>query len=118
MPPMSQVVRTLLLALLASASATASSHPTCKYVEEYFPDCLDFLVGTYYIPPERCCRSVGALNYMANHLMGPRVICQCIEAMVTRTNPPLMASRIESLPKFCATHLSFPISTAMDCSRV
>ncbi|XP_030462367.2 non-specific lipid-transfer protein 13-like [Syzygium oleosum] len=117
MPPMSYFVRTLLIVLSVSAAAAASGDPTCKYVDEYFPDCLDFLVGNYFIPPQECCRSVGALNYMANHLMGPRVICQCIEAMVTGTKPPLMASRIEALPKYCVTHLSFPISSSMDCSR-
>ncbi|XP_039154825.1 uncharacterized protein LOC104456847 [Eucalyptus grandis] len=117
MPPMSHVVRTLLIVLSVSASAAASRHPSCKYVDEYFPDCLDYLVGTYFIPPEECCNSVGVLNYMAIHLMGPRVICQCIEARVMGTNPPLMPSRIEALPKYCGTHLSFPISSAMDCSR-
>ncbi|KAF8043324.1 hypothetical protein BT93_A1612 [Corymbia citriodora subsp. variegata] len=118
MPPMSYVVRTLLMVLCFSASAAASRHRTCQYVDEYFPDCFDYLVGYYTIPPQECCRGVGVLNYMAHHLMRPHVICRCIEAMVKGFKPQLMASRIEALPEYCGTHLSFPISVSMDCSRV
>ncbi|KAJ0112418.1 hypothetical protein Patl1_02298 [Pistacia atlantica] len=37
--------------------------------------------------------------------------------MVREMQPPLQASRIRQLPYQCNTHLSFPISESMDCSK-
>ncbi|KFK36013.1 hypothetical protein AALP_AA4G066700 [Arabis alpina] len=32
--------------------------------------------------------------------------------------PPMLADKIQELPLLCNTHLSFPISSSMDCSTV
>ncbi|KAL0009216.1 hypothetical protein SO802_010718 [Lithocarpus litseifolius] len=101
-----------------SHQSNLAQYPVCEPVFEYFPDCLVFLVGFYYKPTKICCRHVERLNKLAKHGLGPRTICVCIQASVKGTQPRLLASRINSLPIMCHTHLSFPISDSMDCNKV
>ncbi|XP_065631932.1 non-specific lipid-transfer protein 13-like [Quercus suber] len=100
-----------------SHQSNLAQYPVCEHVFEYFPDCLAFLVGFYYVPTKICCRHVEKLNKLAKHGLGPRTICFCIQASVKGTQPRLLASRINSLPIMCHTHLSFPISDSMDCNN-
>lgn len=118
----------LNLQLSILAKAATSSGPNyhsslwdvnvlCEVVYDYFPYCLSFLMGYYPKPGKRCCDHINKLNILAKHRLGPVFICGCIEAMVKATNPPLLASRIHDLPLHCNTHLSFPISESMDCTK-
>ena len=100
-----------------SHQSNLPQYPVCEPVFEYFPDCLAFLVGFYYVPTKICCRHVEKLNKLAKHGLGPQTICFCIQASVKGTQPRLLASRINSLPIMCHTHLSFPISDSMDCNK-
>ena len=100
-----------------SHQSNLAQYPVCEPVFEYFPDCLAFLVGFYYVPTKICCRHVEKLNKLAKHGLGPQTICFCIQASVKGTEPRLLASRINSLPVMCHTHLSFPISDSMDCNK-
>lgn len=96
---------------------TATS--ACERIFEYFTNCLGFLVGdsSYGRPLRRCCQHVDKLNILAQHRIGPRFICWCIQVMVKGTTPALEASRIHDLPFVCNTTLRFPISDSMDCSK-
>lgn len=95
-----------------------NNKPECDIVFNSFPYCLDFLMGLSYKPSPKCCNHVKKLNIIAKHKKGnARRFCYCIEAMVKGTRPPILASRINQLPKKCNTHLSFPISSSMDCSK-
>ena len=100
-----------------SHQSKLAQYPVCEPVFEYFPDCLAFLVGFYYKPTKICCRHLDKLNILAKHGLGPRTICFCIQASGKGTQPRLLASRINSLPIMCHTHLSFPISDSMDCNK-
>jgi len=117
----------LVLALsLVSAShmgeaeeAVASPFSVCTPIFEYFPNCLEFLVGDpkFTMPSRRCCQHVVELNTLALYGIGPRTICWCIEVMVKGMTPPLVPSKIQDLPHMCNITLSFPISDSMDCSK-
>ncbi|KDP24099.1 hypothetical protein JCGZ_25756 [Jatropha curcas] len=89
------------------------------YIE--FPYCLGFLWGLYKEPGGLCCETVKRLNLLAKQGLGAKYVCWCIENMtkcIAKTSPyRLNATRISELPKLCNTHLSFPISVAMDCSK-
>ncbi|CAJ1956574.1 unnamed protein product [Sphenostylis stenocarpa] len=69
-----------------------SPFAVCLPVFEYFPDCLEFLVGdpNFHWPPTRCCKNVVVLNKLARYATGPRIICWCIEVMVKGMTPPLI----------------------------
>lgn len=110
------ILRFTAIMILISTSAMGFI-PVCEVVYEYFPSCLEFLVGYSSRPSPQCCYNVRVLNYVAKRVMDPRSICGCVEAMVRGTNPPLIASQIEELHVKCGTRLSFPISSSMDCSR-
>ncbi|KAJ7948308.1 non-specific lipid-transfer protein 13-like [Quillaja saponaria] len=92
----------------------------CERVFEYFSNCIEFLVADplFPKPSKRCCQHIVKLNQLAKHRLGPGTICQCIQYLVTGNTPPILASRITDLPIKCKTHLSFPISDRMDCSKV
>ncbi|KAH7533565.1 non-specific lipid-transfer protein 13 [Ziziphus jujuba] len=105
-----------VLAIAAKHDQLAESG--CQPVFDDFPYCMEFLVGVKPEPPPECCIHVWKLNRLAKHGMGPGRICWCIECMVRDVKPELMASRIDALPIFCRTHLSFPISVHMDCSNL
>lgn len=96
-----------------------SAFSACEPIFEYFPYCLEFLVGdpNYVRPSKRCCQHVVKLNMLANHRTGPRTICKCIQVMVKGMTPALEPSKIQDLPLMCNTKLSFPISDSMDCSK-
>jgi len=91
----------------------------CDPIFEYFPNCLEFLVGDPKIsmPSAKCCEHMMLLNTLANYGVGPKAICWCIEIMVKGMQPPLVPSRIQDLPRMCYITLSFPISDSMDCSK-
>ncbi|KAK7335488.1 hypothetical protein VNO80_27362 [Phaseolus coccineus] len=91
----------------------------CRPIFEYFPYCMEFLVGdpNFNMPSKRCCQHVVKLNTLALHGIGPRTICWCIEVMVKGMTPPLVPSKIQDLPLMCNITLSFPISDSMDCSK-
>ncbi|KAJ6991558.1 non-specific lipid-transfer protein 13-like [Populus alba x Populus x berolinensis] len=95
---MARIVGFLILAMSAQAMAKFDVDPhQCPVIFDNFPYCMDFLI--------------------AEHGMGPRAICECIE-IITRTIPmKLRADRVSDLPVRCNTHLSFPISEYMDCNR-
>lgn len=115
---MARAVGILLVAILAcSGPLLVAAFSRCQYVYEYFSYCLDFLVGYQPLVTRRCCNHVKKLNFIASHMLGPRLICRCIEAMVKGMDPPLIAYNIYALPFQCSTHLSFPISSSMDCSK-
>lgn len=106
--------------LLANAKSSSyypvwDGNDKCEVVNKYFPYCLDFLVGNYPHPDKKCCDHINKLNILAKRRLGPSYICQCIEFMVDRMWPPLLASRFKDLPIMCHTHLAFPISESMDC---
>ncbi|XP_031394145.1 non-specific lipid-transfer protein 13-like [Punica granatum] len=116
---MASVIGLLLIVILAGlVSPPVDAFTRCEYVYDYFPYCLDFLVGYRALATTRCCNHVKKLNFLAKHLLGPRLICECIEAMVRGMDPPLIAYNIDALPYQCSTQLSFPISSSMDCSTV
>ncbi|BAT92285.1 hypothetical protein VIGAN_07097400 [Vigna angularis var. angularis] len=122
------MVGILVLALcLVSASdmgeaeeVMASPISVCTPVFQYFPYCLEFLVGdpNFSTPSRKCCQHVMELNTLAHHGIGPKTICWCIEIMVKGMTPPLLPSKIQDLPHMCNTTLSFPISDSMNCSKV
>ncbi|TKY48863.1 Non-specific lipid-transfer protein 13 [Spatholobus suberectus] len=119
------MTRILVLALcVVSVShmveAKEATFSACERIFEYFPYCLEFLVGdpNYVRPSRRCCQHVVKLNILAHHRTGPRTICWCIQVMVKGMTPALDPSKIQDLPLMCNTTLSFPISDSMDCSRV
>nr|KYP53395.1 Non-specific lipid-transfer protein 13 [Cajanus cajan] len=92
----------------------------CEPVFEYFPYCLEFLMGdpNFPVPSTRCCKHVAKLNTLAHsNRTGPRTICWCIEVMVRGMTPAMEPSKIQDLPLMCNTTLSFPISDSMDCSK-
>ena len=93
------------------------SESSCERIFEYFPYCLEFLVGDYNKPSRKCCNHVDKLNMLAKHRTGPRFICWCIQLMVKGKTPALIPSKIDDLPVLCNTHLSFPISDSMNCSQ-
>jgi hypothetical protein len=107
----------LILFLLVSRLEIAHQFSVCERVYEYFPYCLDFLVGFTSKPIKRCCTHIEKLNILAEHRTSPQAICYCIQYSVKGTQPPLIPSCIQSLPIMCHTHLSFPISDSMDCSK-
>lgn len=92
---------------------------SCGRIFEYFTYCLAFLVESpnYDKPARRCCSHIEKLNILANHRTGPKHICWCIQVMVKGQTPSLVPSRVDQLPILCNTHLSFPISDSMDCSK-
>ncbi|KAG4968791.1 hypothetical protein JHK82_034494 [Glycine max] len=96
-----------------------SAISACERIFEYFPNCLEFLVGdpNYVRPSRRCCQHVVKLNILARHRTGPRTICWCIQVMVKGMTPALVPSKIQDLPLMCHTTLSFPISDSIDCSK-
>ena len=91
--------------------------PGYDRVYEYFPYCVDFLTGLYYKLSKKCCQHIEKLNILAEHRTGRRWICWCIQDMVKGLQPPVLASCIQALPIMCHTHLSFPISDSMDCTK-
>ncbi|KAK4786686.1 hypothetical protein SAY86_010519 [Trapa natans] len=111
----------LVVAILATCWGqwlpAAVAFNRCQYVYEYFSYCIDFLVGCQLVVPRQCCSHVRKLNFLAKHMLGPRLICNCIEAMVKGMEPPLIAYNIYALTLECSIHLSFPISSSMDCSK-
>ena len=107
----------LILFLVVSRLEIAHQFSVCERVYEYFPYCLDFLVGFTSKPIKRCCTHIEKLNILAEHRTGPQAICYCIQYSVKGTQPPFIPSRIQSLPIMRHTHLSFPISDSMDCSK-
>lgn len=116
---MARAIGFLLSLILAinSAPFPVAAFSRCEYVYEYFSYCLDFLVGYQPLVTKRCCNHVEKLNFIAQNLLGPRLICECIEAMVRGMDPLLIEYNIYALPFQCSTHLSFPISSSMDCTK-
>ncbi|XP_006281881.2 non-specific lipid-transfer protein 13 [Capsella rubella] len=118
------VVISLLLLLVISDHTRLliqvhSYVPFCAYTYDYFAYCLDFLTGYYYKPGKKCCVHIAKLNVIANHKKeNPRLLCNCVEIMTRGYTPPMLADKIQQLPLLCNTHLSFPISSSMDCSKV
>ncbi|KAF8093131.1 hypothetical protein N665_0390s0038 [Sinapis alba] len=93
--------------------------PFCAYTYDYFSYCLEFLTGNYYKPGKKCCVHIAKLNIIAKHKKeNPRLLCNCVEMMTRGYTPPMLADKIQELPPLCNTHLSFPISSSMDCSTV
>ena len=90
----------------------------CDRIFQYFPYCLEFLVGDplFPQPSKRCCEHLDKLNILAKHRTGPKTICYCIQVMVKGMTPQIIPSKVDDLPVMCNTHLSFPISDSMDCS--
>lgn len=99
--------------------AKAGNPLVCNRINQYFENCIEFLVGAPDAekPSRRCCIHIKKINILAHHRVGPRYICSCIELGVKGISPPLVSSRITALPIMCHTHLSFPISDSMDCSK-
>lgn len=116
------VVLSLLLLLLISDHTRLmirvhSYVPFCAYTYDYFGYCLEFVTGNYYKPGKKCCVHIAKLNIIAKHKEeNPRLLCNCIEMMTRGYTPPMLADKIQELPLLCNTHLSFPISSSMDCS--
>ncbi|KAK0588709.1 hypothetical protein LWI29_004465 [Acer saccharum] len=91
---------------------------SCQLVFDSIPYCFDYLMGDYFKPSNKCCNHVKKLNMITKHRKGnAQRFCFCIEIMTKGTQPPMIASRIQQLPIRCNTHLSFPISDSMDCSK-
>ncbi|KAF7822990.1 non-specific lipid-transfer protein 13-like [Senna tora] len=103
-----------------SDSDSYASVSACERIFEYFTYCLGFLTESPNDdePSRRCCNHIEKLNILAKHRVGPRHICWCIQVRVKGHTPSLVPSRIYDLPYLCNTHLSFPISDSMDCSKV
>lgn len=126
---MARIVGILIVLVLSLISVSDMAETTqvvpaatsvCERIFEYFPYCLEFLVGEpadYGWPSKRCCQHVVKLDILAKHRTGPRLICWCIQVMTKGMTPPLDPSRIQDLPLMCNTTLSFPISDSMDCSK-
>ncbi|KAL2331706.1 hypothetical protein Fmac_019287 [Flemingia macrophylla] len=114
------VLAVCLVCVSYMGEAMEAVFSACELVFEYFPYCLEFLVGDPYFPfpSTRCCEHVAKLNKLAHSNTGPRTICWCIEVMVRGMTPALVPSKIQELPVMCNTTLSFPISDSMDCSKV
>ena len=111
-----------LIVLLLVVSGFDMAHmyvydPGCDRVYQYFPYCLDFLVGFYYKPSKKCCQHIEKINILAKHRLGPRYVCWCIQDTVKGLQPPVIASNIQALPSKCHTNLSFPISESIDCTK-
>ncbi|KAM7275550.1 hypothetical protein ACFE04_017416 [Oxalis oulophora] len=116
---MARFIRIIILLLVISKPIIAEYHSPCEVIYAYFPFCLPFLVGSYYKPSKKCCDHIAKLNVLANRSKKkPQLFCSCIEAITQGTTPPMLAYRINELPLKCKTHLSFPISDSMDCSKV
>ncbi|KAL5797526.1 hypothetical protein ACOSQ2_002346 [Xanthoceras sorbifolium] len=111
---------TLFLLLFSDNLAKANQQrSSCQLVFDSFPYCFDFLMGDYFKPSTKCCTHLKKLNTIAEHRKGnAQRFCFCIEAMTKGTQPPMIPSRIQDLPIRCNTHLSFPISDSMDCSKI
>lgn len=109
---------TLVLAF-SKPIAAQNCRQGCKDVYDNFSLCVDFIEGQGTDPTPICCQKVAKLNAISQQEKGGAMrICRCIEYFATyRTNRPFVASRIQDLPLKCNTHLSFPISERMNCSR-
>ncbi|KHN36636.1 non-specific lipid-transfer protein 13-like [Glycine soja] len=70
----------------------------CERIFEYFPNCLEFLVGG------------SKLCYALKKII--------VLVMVKGMTPALVPSKIQNLPLMCHTTLSFPVSDSIDCSKV
>ena len=115
-----------LIMLLVVVSGFDMAHMNVYYdpgydrVYEYFPYCVDFLTesrGSTTNPQRNVVNTLRNLNILAEHRTGHRWICWCIQDMVKGLQPPVLASCIQALPIMCHTHLSFPISDSMDCTK-
>eukprot|EP00258_Populus_trichocarpa_P045145 XP_024461164.1 non-specific lipid-transfer protein 13 [Populus trichocarpa] len=116
---MARIVGFLILAISAQAMAKFDVDPhQCQVIFDNFPYCMDFLIGSNDWPSSQCCQRVYDFNALAEHGMGPRAICECIEIIIRTIPMKLRADRISDLPVRCNTHLSFPISEYMDCSSI
>lgn len=93
----------------------------CRDVFDNFSMCSGFVEGALHLdsPLYECCHRIAYLNAIANRERGgPARICRCIENYAMyEARLPFDAYRIQELPRRCNTHLSFPISQHMDCSR-
>ncbi|KAE9599871.1 putative plant lipid transfer protein/Par allergen [Lupinus albus] len=110
----------LMLDMDDSTQVLPAAESICDRIFVYFPYCLGFLVGdpNFGTPSTRCCQHIQKLNILAEHRIGPRTICTCIQLMVKGVNPPLDPSKVRDLPHLCYTPLKFPISDSIDCSKV
>ncbi|XP_027343326.1 non-specific lipid-transfer protein 13-like [Abrus precatorius] len=125
---MTRIAGILLLALslvfvshiAETTEVVPAAFSVCERIFEYFPYCLEFLVGdpNYDRPSKRCCQHITKLNILAHHRRGPRTICWCIQIMVKGMTPTLDPTRIQDLPLMCNTTLSFPISDSINCFKV
>lgn len=92
----------------------------CKDVFDNFKQCAGFIEGRSANPTLTCCHNVANLNSIVKREKGGLMrICKCVEYFATYKthHHPFIPSRIQDLPLKCNTHLSFPISEHMDCSR-
>ncbi|GAB4859573.1 hypothetical protein Ancab_011041 [Ancistrocladus abbreviatus] len=98
----------------------ASYDHLCSIVLQDFLPCMNFLGGQLPNPENNCCDNIKKLNRVAaTFKFGSRRICQCIEDFTDVMKFQFIPSRIEALPGKChQLHHSFPISIAMDCSKV
>ncbi|XP_010433226.1 PREDICTED: protein ARABIDOPSIS THALIANA ANTHER 7-like [Camelina sativa] len=123
--------RTILIVTFLVLTKTAVSQDTnpmelCRDVFVRFMPCMGFVEGVYQQPSPECCRGVSHLNHgvkitppgsREEHREVERV-CVCIEIMANANHLPFLPNAISNLPLRCSLTLSFPISVAMDCSRL
>ncbi|KAE8703081.1 Phosphatase 2C family protein isoform 1 [Hibiscus syriacus] len=114
---MSRLISCIIIFLLIIGSAAGRKPNYCSRVTDHFFPCITYLVGFESRPADGCCGGLEELNQLVRHNgKGPKSICQCIEDLDYVMNVPFIASRIQSLPDECRTHVSFPVSVAMKCS--
>lgn len=117
---MAHSVAILSLLVLIGTSVVAQANPSkfCYHVSCNFLSCTKFLTGNSSEATPQCCHAIDTLNREAKRLKGaPRRICRCIEYMAYLLKIAFVSTRIEDIPNKCSTHLSFPISNTMNCSR-
>ncbi|KAK9222090.1 hypothetical protein WN944_010522 [Citrus x changshan-huyou] len=107
------------IALMLVSVSKASESSFCDNVFNNFIHCVRYVSDlSINEPASGCCSGIINLKQVANqNEAGPAQICQCIEDLARVMHIPFDASRIQSLRIHCHTHLSFPISNAMDCSK-
>ncbi|KAI3457206.1 hypothetical protein Pfo_013869, partial [Paulownia fortunei] len=116
---MGPLVVLFVLILTVSSPTMACKCESCKDVFDNFSQCSGFIEGLCSDPSPLCYQKLANLNVIAKQENGgPMRICKCIEDFAMyKAHHPFITSRIQELPLKCNTHLSFPISECMDCSR-
>ncbi|CAH9140665.1 unnamed protein product [Cuscuta epithymum] len=108
-----QILCTILIIIMASASATAGI-PCSNVVPKVFP-CSGYLIGGDSSPSEACCGGAQDLDAQAAASRPDRqAICGCLQAAAAVF--PIDVEKAATLNDSCHLKNKIPIDLSVDCS--